>query len=453
MADSYYYNSDRSLVLSVKSNGMEAYLTIEEGIPFYNEAELLSLFKQAGIVTGFVEARELSNKKEETKHHGKPFLLAVGTTLSLPKGNFSLFQEEQMIDRDLLFSDRLQLIDLEYKAKARKNSPLATFYVTDSGRSGHDIYDNLTPLPKDKIALCHLYAGENVLYDEDSGQYVATSDGYAYLDESNRMAVCNNIQIKSDVSLTNQVPANQENFSLAVNKDYEIWGNLHVQGSINGPGSVKVKGDLFVDGRIDNCDLYVEGETQCQGKIVNTSLTSLNNIKAISAVNSRISSGNELSILTYAKQCLLTAEVSVQVVSNDSFCQDCRIYAGKLIKLQNCYKTNVGLSELIISIAPFTKELITLLTKQLKSMIKNPFNDKEKVQTTKDELSALKEHLMKRYSIIESEENKIEIIKTIVAGVYVRIINYNRVLDNGFESVEFYIDNEKLVTKSKVYIT
>ena len=450
MAEKYYYNTDRKIILSVDPGKSEAHLLIEDGIPFYSENQITTLINQAEIVSGFDTARDQSR---DTKQQGKAFLLAKGMPLLLPKGNFSFFAEDQIIERELLFSDKLELKDLEYKAKVRKGSPIATFYVTDSGRSGHNIFGNIISLPENKIALCHLYSGENVLFDEETGQYIATADGYIYLDAQNRLSVRNQIELAGDVFITPKTLLEQKSFPPHSLGDYEIWCNLLIQGNLIGPGNLRVKGDLSVRGMVNNCTLYVEGVTVIREKTLCSTIISLNSIEIYSASNSRICSGNDLLIEKMSKDCLLVAEMSVLARDKNVLCNDCSIYAGKIIMLNESSYSPGKESKLVISIAPFTKELIAFLKQRIVSLMKNPLVDKDTLMTAKKELKDLKEHLMKRYTFLDYGESSIKILKKVSAGTYIRIFNHKRVLDKGFSSVDFYIDKDKLISQTKVYIS
>src|SRR5690554_1944957 len=224
MAEKYYYNSDRTIILSVDSSGMEAHLTLRNEIPFYNEKELLNLMKQASIVSGFEEARLYRERESIQLEKGKPFLLAKGTPFMLPKANFNLQVKGEMIDRNLLFSNRLRITDLEDKLKVTRNTSLGTFHATDSGKEGMDILGHLKHLPPNKIELCRCYSGENVIYDEEKGQYIAAADGYLYLDEKGRLAVRNCIELFGEVNITRPGSNRSRRYSLLTRRDYVIYG-------------------------------------------------------------------------------------------------------------------------------------------------------------------------------------------------------------------------------------
>ncbi len=452
MAERYYYNSDRTILLSVDSSGMEAHLTLSKEMPFYNENELLSILEQAAIVSGFEEAKLFREREKINLERGRPFLLARGTPFMLPKANFNLLVKGEMIDRNLLFSNRLRFTDLEDKLKVTRDTPLGTFHATDSGKEGMDILGNLKHLPPNKIELCRCYAGENVIYDDENGQYVAVADGYLYLDEKGRLSIRNRIELYGEVNITRPGIQRSRRYSLVSRRDYVIYGNLIIHGNLTGPGCLNLKGDLLVTGSIKQCSLYIEGKTISQGKILNTAVISLNSVVVNSLVKCRICSGNDIQIEDRADYSLLIAEGSVINDSRVSECHNCKIYAGKTIKLRDCTHTAEQKSKLIISIAPFTKELIAFLKRRIDRLQRNPLTNKDTIEELQEELAELKEYLLRRFTVTEYQDNKIEVGRRILTGTYIRMLQYYRVLDSDFNGVSFYISNNKMVTNRKTYI-
>ncbi len=439
MGDKYYYSSDRSVILSVDTEGMKAQLLFDKDIPFYSETEIVNLIRQIGVATGFDNAKIKRKDTPIDKQSGKPILVAEGSPIMLPKANFNLCCDNQLIDQELLFSDDFKIDDLEYKARVCKNSPIGTFHALDSGRAGYDVFDNMVPLPKDKITLCHLYSGENVIYDEENGQYMATADGYLYLDDKNRLSICNLIRVNDNLLL-----GKQNSFSSTGNGELEIICNLIVEGDLIGPGKLNVKGDLIVKGNIRNGDLYVEGKTLCIKKISNSTIISLNNIEFDSASYSRLGSGNEIKINSYLKDSLLVAELNVLTMSENAYCQNSIFYAGRTIQLHECYHTSRKTCKLVISIAPFTKELLAYLKQRIVKMSQNPLIEKEVIKTAQSELVDLKKHLIDRYALINYNESSVIILKRIVSGSLIRILKYTRVVDKDYGEVRFSIEKDQL---------
>ena len=453
MAEKYYYNEDRKIVLSVNSSGTEAHLLIEEGLPFYNEVEILRLLEQAGIVDGFEEASESLKRRGITKDIGKQFLIAKGIPMLYPRANYTFLVKEKILDEKLFQTDKFSIDDLEDKTLVTKDTPIATFHAADSGREGCDIFGQIIRLPRSKLELCHLYAGSNVRYDEKTGQYIAEADGYIYINRDNKLCILNQIEIRGDVVLKKPLPKERKKgFLLYEKSDYDIFGNLIIHGDLIGPGMINLKGNLHVKGNINNCHLYVEGETECKGQISESDIVSLDSVEIKSSINSRISCGNNITIREFSQFSLLIAEGNVLMEKEKSSSWNTSIYAGKMIKLYDCdHALPDGHSKLVISIAPFTKELIVNLKKKIDRLRRNPMADKNTLQKMQTELDELKDYLIKRYTAIDYKESKILVTNRIVKGTYIRILKYYRVLESSIWEAEIFLDNDRMITRKKMY--
>jgi hypothetical protein len=466
MAEIYYYNTERSIVLSVDSHGMEAHLLLEERIPFYNESDIINLFKQAGIISGFQAAKEYLEPKDIPKLRGKPFLAAKGIPVSLPERDYSFLCGENFISPEEIFDQGFYWSFLLKKTAVNKRQKLATFEIKSKGKEGMDIFGKPLSFPQEKAKLGHYFAGENVIYDEENDLLIAAADGYPYLDNSNRLAVCHTISVKGDLQLEDvvrdspnpEVPVSQP--SDRGEMDKRIEGNLLVKGSIKGPGKLSIKGNLTVEGDISGCSLYVEGQTRCPGRVSNTILLSLNSVELGIAINSRINSGNDLLINSYAEDSLLLAETDVKVSNDTSYCQNCTVYAGKMILLnESLNRSSLSIlpssdisNRLTISIAPFTKELISYLSEQQELRRTNAPGDDHETEERNSVLESLKEHLLKRFSLINYEDCSIEISKKVSVATYIRVLKCHRILEKDLEGVNFFLKNDKLVTKRKIYM-
>lgn len=451
MAKLYFYNKDRTIVLTVDSEGMEAHLLLEEGIPFYNEADITALLQQAGITAGIEEARSEAQKHDFVKSRGKPFLIAAGVPVTLPRTNLRFLIAEPLIEKNRLFAESITIADLQGMAKTAKESPIASLESTEVGRDGFDIFGNHLPFPENRKELGDLYSGANVSYDFENNLFISQADGYIYFDDDNKLAVKNTTEIRGDCRLDRLASNDDKEQDSSDESDFEIYGNLIIHGNLIGKGSLRVKGELLVNGDTQSCTLFVEGKTHCTASINNSALISLNSVETNAVVSSRVCTGFQLIIHSSAEDSLLIAEVNVLADSENSFCHNCQIHSGKQIKLNNCSLSHEAGSGLTIGIAPFTRELIAFLQKDLEIESGLSSQGKERFSAKQKELTDLQDHLLKRYSNIEYTGSMIEVVRKVEKGTYLRILKHQRTLDKDMEGVSYYIENDKLITNRRSY--
>ncbi len=432
-----FKNESGTILLEISDDAYNAYLSIFENQSFINELEIIKLIEESGIRYGIDYAAQFIEENQIKKEINNPFPIAIGMKTKEPEVEFSpLFNQEQCYHPSL--GDQFYL--LESLAKIRKGDPLAHLFVTKPAKTGINIFGEEVNPDSSERQIIDQYLGENVEYNHDRGQIIASVSGYPWIDELSR------IHIKSDFVIEHDLDASNNNFSM--------FGNLIVKGNIFDKIQIFIDGDLQVEGDIDDASVNVTGNIRVAGDIINCKLPGIiaeGDIHFRNAENSRIACGGKISFEKNAHFCRLMAEKGIYGNEENSSIVGGIIQSGEHIEAAIIGNASMMNTETEISISPFTKEKMLLLTKQIMKL-------REQNRTDSEEFEELSEKLQDLENKLDNEINKtlknedilpkhIMIFKKIFPGVYIRILKKSININEEQNKISYAIINGDLVAE------
>ncbi len=160
-------------------------------------------------------------------------------------------QEEDISDLTVLPDGRV-----DYRRKTnipivKKDSLLATVGEPTSGTDGMDVLGNVIPAKLGDKAV--LYPGQNVLYDEDSGDFTAAIDGLPSLNK-NILNVFQQYVVPGDVDFSSG--------------NIEFDGNIIIKGSILSGFEVKATGDVMVLKNVEGGSIMAGRDVKVTGGVI-----------------------------------------------------------------------------------------------------------------------------------------------------------------------------------------
>ena len=433
-----YESEFGNYVIEISDDKFSAYLTIMPRNDFLNEKELIDLIERTKISFGFDEARELVASKNIEKNYDQPFPIAVGIKPKSTEIEFSpLFDTENSYKPSL----SNQLDKIKSLCLVRKGEPLAHLFVTKEGKAGTNIFGEEVNGEVYETHLIENYLGENVSYSHERGQVVAQRSGYPYMDDLSR------VHVKSEFVI-------EKNLDLAFG-DMNFFGSVVVQGDIMDKVRLKIEGDLTVYGEIKDAELDIDGDIIVEGDIVdckNPGVVASGSISFNSAENSKITSGDKVNFKKnlqfsriVAENGLFGNEVSSTIVGG--------VYiSGEHI--ETAVVGNVGgiSTEVEISISPYTKECMLIISKQMLKLKELNMTDSDEYHALQEELNRLEIKLEDDVNtVLKNQENlpkHIMVFKKIFPGTYIRILKKSMHLKEELSRVSFSIVNGDLTNEA-----
>lgn len=431
-------NPNGNIVLEISDDSYNAYLCIKNNEDFMNEKELLDLIEESGIVFGIDEAVTFLNENGIKKQVEVPFPFACGQKPREPEVEFSpLFDQNQCYHSTI----GNQFYLLPNLIKIRKGEPLAHLFVTKPSKTGINIFGEDVIPESSENNVINDYLGENVEYSMDRGQIIAQKSGYPWIDDLSRIHVKSDFIIEQDLDMAND--------------SFKLFGNLIVKGKICDKVQINIDGDLTVEGNIEDASVNVSGDIVVNGEITGCKQPGIiadGDISYISAENSRIACGGKISFTKNTHFCRLMAEKGVFGDEENSNLVGGIIQSGEHIEAAVIGSNSMINTETEISISPFTKEKMLLLTKQIMKM-------REIGQTDSEEFIQLSENLQELETKLEDEINKtlkneeqlpkhIMIFKKIYPGVYIRILKKSINVTEEQSTVSYAIVDGDLVSEA-----
>lgn len=432
-----FSNPTQNITLEISDDGYNAYLTIHDNDEFINETEIVKLIEESGILYGIDKAMDFIKENDIKKEFGTPFPIAIGQKTKEPEIEFSpLFNQ----DRCYHSSIGNQFFLLDNLNKIHKGEALAHLFVTRPAKTGINIFGEEVNPESSENFLINQYLGENTEYIHDRGQIIATRSGYPWIDELNR------IHVKSDFIIEHDIDLGYENFKL--------FGNLIVKGNICEKAQLFIDGDLTVEQDIEDASVNATGNINVIGNVLNCrqpGIIAEGDIHFQNAENSRIACGGKISFDKNAHFCRLMAEKGVFGNEENSSIVGGIIQSGEHIEAAIIGNASMMNTETEISISPFTKEKMLLLTKQIMKM-------REYNQTDSPEFSDLSDKLQDLETKLENEINKtlknedvlpkhILIFKKIFPGVYIRILKKSININEETGQVSYSIVDGELIAE------
>lgn len=432
------YTSENGLVqLEIADDAYSAFLTIQESNDFFSENEIISLLEQSEISFGVDQAIEYMAENGISKEIGKPFPIAIGQRTREPEVEFSpLFNTEQSYHPAL--GNQFHLLSNLVKIQA--GDPVAHLFVSKPSKSGKNIFGEEVSPENTEQQVTDNYLGENVYYSNDRGQIIAEVSGYPWIDDLQRIHVKRSFSIEKDMDITIE--------------HFEFFGHLQVKGDIKDKIHIRIDGDLDVDGDINDATIELTGNLNVKGNILNCRTGGIiadGNVSFDSCENSRIACGGKITFKKNAHFCRLMAEKGIFGMEESSSIVGGIAQSGEHIEASIIGNAGMMSTETEISISPYTKEKMLLLTKQIMRMREIGQNDSEefyKLSETLQDLEAQLENEINRTLKNEDQLPKhILAFKKVFPGVYIRILKKSMNVSEEMSSVSFAIVDGNLAVE------
>lgn len=433
-----YRNESDSLVLEIAEDRFSATLTISDNDQVINENDLLELFKTAGIKCGFEEAKEYLVEKGIEKEHNTPFLIALGKKPKEPQVEFSLlFNEDETYQPEL----ETDFKALQYFFKTDKDKPLAHLFITIPGKPGVNIFEEDVQSEFDNEQIINNFLGENVYFSPERSQVYSSCAGYPYLDPQGK------VHVKSDFILHGDLGLNYENF--------ELFGNLIVNGSIMEKLSLKIFGNLTIHGNINDATVEVEGDVIVYGDVTNcrqAGIIATGNVQFESAENARIVTSGQIKFKKNVHFCRMIAEQGIFGNEETSSIVGGLTQCGENIEVAILGSSSAIGTEIEITISPYVKEKMLILTKKMVKLKENYEANQDKIQIIQDELqgfeSKLEESINKVLMYQDQLPRHILAYRKAYPGTYVRILKKSQTILEEIERVSYtLIEGDLLIER------
>lgn len=413
-----YTNNREDLILEVTDNKLCATMTIKRDGGVIEQDELISLINQAGVCNGLISSIDQEGEKE----FNQPFKIAeikpIDTDIEL-----ELYYKNEELYYPKTPLNEANIFHLVY---VQKGSAIGKLFFDEDMLSRKDVYGNYLLTSEGRNNVIEKYKGENLDFNFNSKEYIAKINGYLSLDSSGKYSVSNHLFIKQDI-----------------NKDYGniyILGNLTIQGNVKDVRHLRVIGELTIEGDVSQTNIFAEQGIVVKGKLENCNNGGVSSPKGIicsEIKNSKVFSGEDLIVKGNVYNSRLVGEDSIKVADTaEVIASD--LQSSRYIKVGNVKNEGDSISDLEISVSPYTKEQLMILTRELVYFNENN-SDNEKVPIIRKEIKLLEEKLSgKVEEAIELDSNNSLMIETtgqIAQGVKIKILKDSKIIDdNSFKN-------------------
>jgi len=433
-----FQSEQSNFKIEISEDKFSAYLTVFANEGFVNENELLDLIKITKINYGFEEANEFVIEKEISKDYDQPFPIAIGVKPKETEVEFSpLFDLKNCYHQNI----GNQFDALKSITRIKKGDPLAHLFVTKQSQTGINVFGDIVEPHTMEKQIINNYLGDNVSYSEERGQIIADKTGYPYMDDLSRINVKSEFVIDKNIDLTMG--------------DLDFFGSITVNGDIIDKVKIKLDGDLIVNGNINDAELDVQGNITINGDIIDCKspgLLASGNILFNSAENSRIISGKKINFNKNVQFCKIVAENGIYGKEEGSAIVGGLSNSGEHIETSIIGNTGGIATEIEISISPYTKELMLIVSKQMIKLKELKLDNSVEYQNLHDELSTLEIKLENEVnSMLKNIDNlpkHIMAFKKIFPGTYIRILKKSLHLLEEHNRVSFSIVNGELTNEA-----
>ncbi len=411
-----YTNSREDIIIEVTENRLCATMTIKRDGGVIAQDEILELIEEAGISNGFISSIDQEADKEKNHAFKIAEVPAIDQEVKL-----DLYYDSQELLYPKTPLSETNIFKLVYVQKA---SAIGKLSYDEDMFSRKDVYGNYLLTQEGRNKIIAKYKGDNLEFDLNTREYIAQKNGYLSCDSQGRYNIVNDLVIDHDI-----------------NQDYGniyIIGNLTIKGNVENLRHIRVIGQLIIEGHVFKSNLYAEHGIEIKGSLENCNgagVRSPEKIECQQIKSSKVFSGSQLLVngnVYYSKlvgeEGLILADETDAIASN--------LQSSKLIKVANVKNENDTYSELEITVSPYTKEQLMILTRELVYFNENDIENK-KVAILKKEIKQLEERLSDKVEeAIELDNNDslmIDIRGNIASGVKLKILKESTtVSDNSY---------------------
>ena len=412
-----YSNSREDVIIEVTDNKLCATMTIKRDGGVIEQDEILSLINQAGISNGFVSSIDQEGEKEINQ----PFKIAEVKPIN-KEINIDVYYKTEELYYPKSPLNEANIFRLVY---VQKGSAIGKIDYDEEMLTRKDVHGNYLLTSEGLNEVINKYRGENIDFNDNSKEYIAKISGYLSLGSDGKYSVINHLFIKQDI-----------------NRDYGniyILGNLTIQGNIENVRHIRVIGELTIEGNVFQSNLYAEQGLTIKGKLEECNgggVTSPKGILCYEIRNSKVFAGADLIVKGNVYNSRLVGETSIEVddsaevVSSD-------LQSSRYIKVGDVKSDGDAISDLAITVSPYTKEQLMLLTRELVYFNEND-SANEKISIIRKEIKQLEETLsLKVEEAIELENNNSLMIETtgqIAKGTKLKILKESTIItDDSFK--------------------
>lgn len=237
-------DEETGLTLIISKDSMDAYIIVTDkskrNLSGRNIKKMLNLY---GITYGYIS----DGIKRVTRGELKNIKIRVAAGERPTEGKDGYF--ELFFDRKEA-SSPIELTDgsVDYRNKIveniiKKGTVLAKYHPAIRGISGRTVTD--VPVVGVEGKQQKELTGHGIRYLPESGQYIATDEGYVFYDEAGGI-----LNVWKDYCINGDVNCYTGNI--------DVDGRLHITGSVEDGAVVKAKGDIIVDGYVAGARLESE---------------------------------------------------------------------------------------------------------------------------------------------------------------------------------------------------
>ncbi len=408
-----YTNSREDIIIEVTDNRLCASMTIKRDGGVIEQDEVISLINQAGISNGFIS----SINQEGEKEFNHPFKIA----------EIQAINQEVVLDlyykTDELYYPKTPLNEANIfrLVYVQKGSAIGKLSFDEDMMSKKDVYGKYLLTLEGRNNVIDKYKGENIDFDLNTREYIAKISGYLSLASDGKYSIINHLIIKHDI-----------------NRDYGniyIIGNLTIQGNVKDVRHIRVIGELIIEGDVFQSNLYAEHGIVIKGLLEGCNsggVTSPKSIKCAEVKNSKVFAGEDVFIEGNVTSSKIVGEASIQVKdSGEVLASD--LHSSRYIKVGNVKNDDHTVSDIEITVSPYTKEQLMILTRELVYFNEND-SDNEKIPIIRREIKQLEEKLSTKVEeAIELENNNSLMIETrgqIFPGVKLKILKESMIVED-----------------------
>ncbi len=417
-----YTNNREDVIIEVTENHLCATMTIKRDSGVIAQEEILELIDKAGLENGFISSIDQEGPKE--LYH--PFKIAEVARID-QEVKLELYYDSQELLYPKTPLNETSIFKLVY---IQKGSAIGKLSYDEDMFSRKDVYGKYLLTSEGRNSIIDKYKGKNLDFDLNSREYIATKNGYLSLDSDGKYNIINHLHINHDIS-----------------REYGniyILGNLTIKGNVDNVRHIRVVGELNVEGDVTSSNLYAEHGIKITGKLDNCNgagVTSPNSIKCKEIKNSKVFSGKNLVVTGNVYYSKLVGEDSI-ILEDRAEVIASNLQSSKLIQVNKVANESDSYSELEITVSPYTKEQLMILTRELVYFNENDIEN-DKVKIIKKEIKQLEELLSDKVEeAIELENNAALMIEArgeLSRGVRLKILKESlTITDNSY-------DNKKII--------
>lgn len=287
--------------------------------------------------------------------------------------------------------------------------------------------------------------------------------------------------IPGHVSVVNKLVSVNPVYVVSENVDYstgniDFYGTVYVKGKILEGFEVKAKGDIIVEGVIEDAIVESEGNIKVKNGIIGKEngkgyIKALGSIRAEFIQNMRVSSEEDIEVKKHIMHSFVQARNRVLALEKDGKILGGEILAGKAVSAKVLGSKFGNATFIEVGVDPVLRKK----HQQIKDELRETLNEREKLEADLLTLRKLKEEnkldekkyklflektkmqfvLAKKIQTFKQEKDKIEnmfeeiengkinVLDTVYSGIIIKIGGHQLITKEAFRYVTFYIDSDR----------